>query len=699
MLIATILGIAGVKSRAKGSKGFFNKYLKRSREWGSTFCHDGSPTWDCVGDISYLSNVFDDAGFERNSVNPDVVYSHMLLRDCNFKPSKILMTNYESDSFFDLHSRLRGNPSPIFVFCINLQDATDYQFKNAGLMIDSLSATTNGKLSKNRNVEIFDASSSDKERLQALNYHVYTYRVSSDDMKIPVEGVDLMYVVGFLSKQPRKYYSQPVFPSFLEFDNFDDIKTSSILVDSSVSDSIYTRVSIPNVSGYNPKYIKIGEDVESVHINPFYWKIGKLTASYVVDSSGTRTLSDKELFGVFDASYKGYRSFKSAFDDVMKYSSNRGLLVLLDAISSLLDCRASNHKIVNDFLTGFNNSVTPNDFVSEVKIGGMFSGVGGFEAGVIKGLGMRGIRSSVSWDYEIDFPAQEVFSARFPGAIPMGSIESNSVPEYVDVVTMGFPCIDVSMAGSRRGIAGGKYSGLFFDGLKKCNEINPKFIVLENVGGILHRNKSTGIAPIQTVINELQKTGWNMDWVTVTARNFGAPHIRERWFAVCYRPESVSDFVMVDADEVFNSNSSSFPKFGAVRNGVVYRCSPKIPLDMGFRSQRNFPTPIATDWAKRSTGGLRRSVESKTQSPPSKVLSPEFSRWMMGFPKGWFDKRPGVVNIESPLLWSRGNNPKVLVGRQKIDSDFRNHHKMMGNAIVPQIPAFIFYAFLYKYFL
>ena len=100
----------------------------------------------------------------------------------------------------------------------------------------------------------------------------------------------------------------------------------------------------------------------------------------------------------------------------------------------------------------------------------MFSGIGGFELGLeLAGLG------PVVWQCESDLYCREILQARWPGCqlyTDVTTLRGAKLP-YVDVICGGFPCQDISFAGSGAGLAGDR-SGLWFSMLEVIRATRPK---------------------------------------------------------------------------------------------------------------------------------------------------------------------------------------------------------------------------------
>lgn len=96
----------------------------------------------------------------------------------------------------------------------------------------------------------------------------------------------------------------------------------------------------------------------------------------------------------------------------------------------------------------------------------------------------------------------------------------------IDIVYGGFPCQDISVAGTGRGLDGDR-SGLIFDLLRIVRELGPQFVFLENVPAITSRG-------LGRILGELADLRYDARWTRVSAAEIGAIHIRERWFLLAH---------------------------------------------------------------------------------------------------------------------------------------------------------------------
>lgn len=160
---------------------------------------------------------------------------------------------------------------------------------------------------------------------------------------------------------------------------------------------------------------------------------------------------------------------------------------------------------------------------SSVKIGSLFSGIGGLELGLeMSGLG------DTAWQVELDPACQEVLAKRWPRATRYDCIQNvgNHNLSPVDILCGGFPCQDVSGAGKSTGISGSR-SGLWTEFARIIGELKPEWIVVENVA-------SGAKQWVNDVIRDLGRQGYDALPIPITAQDVSAPHLRRRVFIVAH---------------------------------------------------------------------------------------------------------------------------------------------------------------------
>lgn len=110
------------------------------------------------------------------------------------------------------------------------------------------------------------------------------------------------------------------------------------------------------------------------------------------------------------------------------------------------------------------------------------------------------------------------------------TLKAELLPGDIGIIYAGFPCQDISVAGTGRGLEGER-SGLFFEIVRLVNEIRPEFVFLENVAAITIRG-------MERCLSELVALGYDCRWTILSAAAVGAPHVRERWWMLAHINEA-----------------------------------------------------------------------------------------------------------------------------------------------------------------
>ena len=171
-----------------------------------------------------------------------------------------------------------------------------------------------------------------------------------------------------------------------------------------------------------------------------------------------------------------------------------------------------------------------------MKVLSLFSGVGGFDMG-LENAGMETV-----FQCEWDKHANSILYKHWPD-VPKWDDVSTLTGKHilahapvVDVVAWGSPCQDLSVAGKRAGLEGGR-SSLFHEGIRIIKELQeetngqyPRISIWENVVGALNSN---GGADFGIILNEMAEAGAvAIEWSVVDAQYFGIPQRRRRVFVI-----------------------------------------------------------------------------------------------------------------------------------------------------------------------
>jgi len=260
-----------------------------------------------------------------------------------------------------------------------------------------------------------------------------------------------------------------------------------------------------------------------------------------------------------------------------------------------------------------------------VRIGSLFSGIGGLELGLERaGLG------HVMWQVEINPFCRSVLARHWPDVPRYEDVASVGVSDLspVDLICGGFPCQDVSSAGARAGLAGAK-SGLWYEYRRIVGELRPRFVVVENV-------TSGKKLWLPTVRGDLGALGYRVRALALSAVDVGAPHLRRRVFVVA----------TTDPD------------------GIVLREQPGRRQRQGDRGSRGNSAALAN---ARHDGISRTLGDSDSDSESALAIDGEVAGVR------------GLASRASP--WA---SPPVFRGMVDGVSGRMDRLRALGNAVVPQ---------------
>jgi DNA (cytosine-5)-methyltransferase 1 len=160
----------------------------------------------------------------------------------------------------------------------------------------------------------------------------------------------------------------------------------------------------------------------------------------------------------------------------------------------------------------------------------LFAGIGGFELAMSR-VGIHTVAS-----VEIDPKASGVLTNHFPNSRIFSDVKGVTSEQLFGagfdskrgIITGGFPCQDLSVAGRRAGLAGER-SGLFWEIHRLLAETRSEWFVLENVPGLLSSNDGRDMG---TVLSTLGQLGYGVAYRVLDAQHFGVAQRRRRVFIV-----------------------------------------------------------------------------------------------------------------------------------------------------------------------
>ena len=198
-----------------------------------------------------------------------------------------------------------------------------------------------------------------------------------------------------------------------------------------------------------------------------------------------------------------------------------------------------------------------------IKLLSLFSGIGAFESALHRG----GYEYNLVNYCEIDKYASSSYSQIHNVSEDLNlrdvtKVDTSKLPKDLDLITYGFPCTDISIAGRKKGFfdenGNPTRSGLFYNALKIIRDLQPKYAIAENVKN-LTGNALKIIRDLQpkyaiaenvknltgnkfkeefkSVLDGLTDAGYNNYWQVLNAKDYGIPQNRERVFIVSIRKD------------------------------------------------------------------------------------------------------------------------------------------------------------------
>ena len=174
-----------------------------------------------------------------------------------------------------------------------------------------------------------------------------------------------------------------------------------------------------------------------------------------------------------------------------------------------------------------------------LKVLSFFSGIGAFE----KALTNLNVPFELVAFCEIDKYASKSYCAihgvdEFKNLGDITKVDETKLPKNIDLLTYGFPCQDISLAGNKQGLfhedGSLTRSGLFFDALRIIKATKPKIAIAENVRNLTSKKFAD---QFKIVLESLEQAGYNNYWKILNSKDFGVPQNRERVFIISIRKD------------------------------------------------------------------------------------------------------------------------------------------------------------------
>ena len=154
----------------------------------------------------------------------------------------------------------------------------------------------------------------------------------------------------------------------------------------------------------------------------------------------------------------------------------------------------------------------------------LFAGIGGF------GLALNRLGHTCVYVNEWDKYASDTYEKNFghkPDTRDLTTVPVSDIPDH-DLLVGGFPCQAFSIAGKRAGFNDTRGT-LFFDIARIIKKKRTKYLLLENVKGLLSHDSGR---TFKTILSTLTELGYDIQTMVLNSKNFGVPQNRERVFIV-----------------------------------------------------------------------------------------------------------------------------------------------------------------------
>lgn len=252
---------------------------------------------------------------------------------------------------------------------------------------------------------------------------------------------------------------------------------------------------------------------------------------------------------------------------------------------------------------------------SNHSVVGLFAGIGGFE------LAFASVELTTSTFAEIDPVAQAVLRLKFPYAEIKGDVRDvTSLPAGTKIVTAGFPCQNLSMAGDKSGIDGPK-SGEVDQLFRILKRSQVPTVVVENVYFMLHLDRGRAM---NWLLGKFEELGYRWAYRVLDTSEFGLPHRRRRVYLVACRDIDPRSILFAD-------------------NGIeAEKKIPTIQYPLGFYwTEGRSGVGVTVDGIPplKVASALGIPSAPAVLFPDGALLMPSISACekLQGFPVGWTD--------------------------------------------------------------
>jgi len=299
----------------------------------------------------------------------------------------------------------------------------------------------------------------------------------------------------------------------------------------------------------------------------------------------------------------------------------------------------------------------------KLKLLDLFSGIGGFSLG----FESTGFFETIGF-VEKDKFCQKVLRKHWSNINIEEDIRNVKGERYAaDIITGGFPCQPFSVAGKRKGTADDRY--LWDEMLRVIREVKPRWVIGENVEGIININNGLVLRQVQT---DLENEGFKIQCLVIPASGIGAWHQRKRVWIIAYSNPRLSireNKEIQTRRNATNSSSKDVPNSNSIRHRGWYseRCENK---EWSFFQREQERGKMGSE-IKGCDGNVPNSNQQRTQIQIEKGHS-SIKMFGSSSQKTWWQTQSKLCGVPNGVSY-------------ELDKGRINRIKALGNSIVPQI--------------
>ena len=272
----------------------------------------------------------------------------------------------------------------------------------------------------------------------------------------------------------------------------------------------------------------------------------------------------------------------------------------------------------------------------------LFSGIGGFSLGLERTGGFQTVGFC-----DNDKKTHLVLKKHWPNVPIYDDVSTLKGSDLgtIEIITGGFPCQDLSVAGKGAGLEGAR-SGLWWQFHRLIKEAQPRWVIAENVAALRSRG-------LDQVLRSLDQIGYDAEWHCIPASAVGAPHQRDRIWILAY-PRHRGGRHFGIAQEGHNTQRERTTDSDSIGGPGCQSASVAYSYGIGSSGQGQFEQPIY----------------------PTQIVTREAIEFKHGSVSDFWKVEPELGRVADGI-------PNRL-----------DRLKQLGNSLVPQIPEMIGYAIL-----